>query len=287
MSSYAETRERLETYFDRTAAKTWEALTSDAPVSKIRQTVREGRDEMRMAMLSSLPDDLTGARVLDAGAGAGQMTEALAMRGATVVAADISPSLLDVAQRRTGVEGQGDRGVAQRVRRQLLPLGDLGGAGQAAHELAQRALVEPRPAGGGQQRAGRWAAVRARRAGGEVDVEGGPGGRRNRQGGAAAALAHDGEYPVATVVAEVGDIGSGELVDAQPEVQQQPRGGRGAQPGRAEVGVGGGEERAGLVAVETDGGGVVGVDLRAAHRRGGVRGEQVVVDEVVVEAGHR
>ena len=51
MSSYAETRERLETYFDRTAAKTWEALTSDAPVSKIRQTVREGRDEMRMAML--------------------------------------------------------------------------------------------------------------------------------------------------------------------------------------------------------------------------------------------
>ncbi|MDG1371530.1 MAG: magnesium protoporphyrin IX methyltransferase [Paracoccaceae bacterium] len=100
MSSYAETRERLETYFDRTAAKTWEALTSDAPVSKIRQTVREGRDEMRMAMLSSLPDDLTGARVLDAGAGAGQMTEALAMRGATVVAADISPSLLDVAQRR-------------------------------------------------------------------------------------------------------------------------------------------------------------------------------------------
>ena len=85
MSSYAETRERLETYFDRTAAKTWEALTSDAPVSKIRQTVREGRDEMRMAMLSSLPDDLTGARVLDAGAGAGQMTEALAMRGAIFI----------------------------------------------------------------------------------------------------------------------------------------------------------------------------------------------------------
>ena len=100
MSSYAETRERLETYFDRTAAKTWEALTSDAPVSKIRQTVREGRDEMRMAMLGRLPDDLTGKRVLDAGAGAGQMTEALAKRGATVVAADISPSLLDVAKRR-------------------------------------------------------------------------------------------------------------------------------------------------------------------------------------------
>lgn len=100
MSSYADTRERLETYFDRTAAKTWEALTSDAPVSRIRQTVREGRDEMRMAILDRLPDDLSGKRILDAGAGAGQVTEALARRGAAVVAADISPSLLDVAKRR-------------------------------------------------------------------------------------------------------------------------------------------------------------------------------------------
>ena len=51
-------------------------------------------------MLGRLPDDLNGKRVLDAGAGAGQMTEALARRGAEVVAADISPSLLDVAKRR-------------------------------------------------------------------------------------------------------------------------------------------------------------------------------------------
>lgn len=100
MSSYLDTRERLETYFDRTAAETWERLTSDAPVSKIRQTVREGRDAMRAAMLARLPEDLSGRRVLDAGAGAGQMTEILAARGAEVVAADISPSLLEVARRR-------------------------------------------------------------------------------------------------------------------------------------------------------------------------------------------
>ena len=55
MDSYASTRARLETYFDRTAAKTWERLTSDAPVSRIRQTVREGRDTMRAAILARLP----------------------------------------------------------------------------------------------------------------------------------------------------------------------------------------------------------------------------------------
>jgi magnesium-protoporphyrin O-methyltransferase len=98
--TYEATRDRLEHYFDCTASKTWERLTSDAPVSRIRQTVREGRDRMRAAMLARLPADLTGARVLDAGCGAGQMTEELARRGADVVATDISPSLLDVARRR-------------------------------------------------------------------------------------------------------------------------------------------------------------------------------------------
>ncbi len=99
-SAYGRTRDRVETYFDKTATKTWEALTSDAPVSRIRQTVRAGRDDMRALMLSRLPKDLTGLRVLDAGCGAGQMTEELAMRGAEVVAIDISPSLVDVARKR-------------------------------------------------------------------------------------------------------------------------------------------------------------------------------------------
>lgn len=101
MQTYTDTRARLEEYFDRTAAKTWERLTSDAPVSRIRQTVREGRDTMRAAMLARLPDDLHGARVLDAGCGAGPMSVALAERGAVVVGVDISPALLEVARKRT------------------------------------------------------------------------------------------------------------------------------------------------------------------------------------------
>ena len=84
-----------------------ERLTSDAPVSGIRQTVREGRDQMRAIMLSRLPQDMTGLRVLDAGCGAGQMTAELAARGAEVVAIDISPSLVDIAEKRlpTGLPG--------------------------------------------------------------------------------------------------------------------------------------------------------------------------------------
>ncbi|MFN3937817.1 MAG: magnesium protoporphyrin IX methyltransferase [Gemmobacter sp.] len=97
---YAATLSRVEDYFDRSATRVWERLTSDAPVSRIRATVREGRDRMRALMLSRLPQDLHGARVLDAGCGAGQMTAALAARGADVVAADISPRLLAIAEAR-------------------------------------------------------------------------------------------------------------------------------------------------------------------------------------------
>mgnify|MGYP006289600001 CR=1 FL=1 len=98
--AYEGTRARVEHYFDRTATRVWERLTSDAPVSRVRQTVREGRDRMRAAMLARLPADLSGARVLDAGCGAGQMTAELAARGAHVTAVDISPALVEIARRR-------------------------------------------------------------------------------------------------------------------------------------------------------------------------------------------
>jgi magnesium-protoporphyrin O-methyltransferase len=100
MADYSATRDRVEHYFDRSATKVWERLTSDAPVSRIRQTVREGRDRMRAVMLGQLPDDLRGARVLDAGCGAGQMTAELAAKGADVVAVDISPALVEIARAR-------------------------------------------------------------------------------------------------------------------------------------------------------------------------------------------
>ena len=94
------TRVRLEDYFDRTAFDAWAALTSDAPVSKIRATVRAGREEMRNMLLSWLPEDMSGRRVLDAGCGTGALAIECARRGADVVGIDVSPQLISIAVER-------------------------------------------------------------------------------------------------------------------------------------------------------------------------------------------
>ncbi len=98
--TYERRRGELETYFDRTASQAWARLTSDAPVSRIRATVRAGRDEMRATLLSWLPQDLTGCRLLDAGCGTGAVAVEAARRGAEVVAVDLAGSLLDLARTR-------------------------------------------------------------------------------------------------------------------------------------------------------------------------------------------
>jgi magnesium-protoporphyrin O-methyltransferase len=99
--SYLERREELETYFDRTAVDAWSRLTSDAPLGRIRQTVRAGRDLMRQTLLGWLPPDLKGVRVLDAGSGTGALAVEMAKRGADVLAIDLSPTLIDLARKRT------------------------------------------------------------------------------------------------------------------------------------------------------------------------------------------
>ncbi len=99
-ATYIVRRGELETYFDRTAAAAWAKLTSDAPVSGIRATVRAGRDQMRAILLGCLPGDLRGARILDAGCGTGALAVEAARRGAHVVAIDLSPTLVDLARER-------------------------------------------------------------------------------------------------------------------------------------------------------------------------------------------
>jgi magnesium-protoporphyrin O-methyltransferase len=98
--AYLQRRAAIEDYFDRSAVKAWEQLTSTAPVGRIRTTVREGRDRMRAQLLSWMPADLQGRRVLDAGCGTGALAIEAARRGAQVVAIDLSPQLVDVARNR-------------------------------------------------------------------------------------------------------------------------------------------------------------------------------------------
>ena len=100
MNTYQERRGQIETYFDRTAVQAWARLTSDAPVGRIRATVRAGRDRMRAQLLAWLPDDLRGARLLDAGCGTGALAVEAARRGAQVLAIDLSPTLVALAHER-------------------------------------------------------------------------------------------------------------------------------------------------------------------------------------------
>jgi len=99
-ATYRARRGEIETYFDRTAADVWARLTSDAPVGRIRATVRAGRDRMRRLILDRLPADLTGRRLLDAGCGTGALAVEAARRGARVVAIDLSPTLVELARER-------------------------------------------------------------------------------------------------------------------------------------------------------------------------------------------
>jgi magnesium-protoporphyrin O-methyltransferase len=98
--TYHERRSQLQAYFDRTAVDAWARLTSTAPVSLIRATVRAGRERMRRTLLGYLPADLRGREVLDAGCGTGMLSVEAARRGARVLGVDLSPSLVALARDR-------------------------------------------------------------------------------------------------------------------------------------------------------------------------------------------
>ncbi|WP_077001909.1 magnesium protoporphyrin IX methyltransferase [Variovorax sp. KK3] len=127
--SYLQRRGEIETYFDRTAAQAWARLTSDAPVGRIRASVRAGRERMRDTLLGWLPADLRGMRLLDAGCGTGALAVAAARRGADVVAIDLSPTLVGLARERQPaalVDGAGlGVGVGERAGRIDFRAGDM------------------------------------------------------------------------------------------------------------------------------------------------------------------
>lgn len=133
-ASYQERRGQLQTYFDRTAVEAWSRLTSDAPVSGVRATVRAGRDRMRATLLSWLPADLSGRRLLDAGCGTGALSVEAARRSAQVTAIDLSPTLVGLAAERLPQDLHGR--IEFKVGDMLDP-----GLGQFDHVAAMDSLI--------------------------------------------------------------------------------------------------------------------------------------------------
>jgi magnesium-protoporphyrin O-methyltransferase len=128
-------RGRLETYFDRTAFDAWKTLTTDEPVSRIRATVRAGRDAMRAMLLDWLPGDMTGLTLLDAGCGTGAFAVEAALRGAHVIAIDISGQLVGIARERAPAD-LGEGSIDWRVGDLLNP-----GLGSFDHVVAMDSLI--------------------------------------------------------------------------------------------------------------------------------------------------
>ena len=120
------------------------------------------------------------------------------------------------------------------------PTDQPGRAGKTAHQLPQVALAEP--SAGGQQRSAQLPPLPSLgplRPVGQVGLQGRHGGRGERDLRLPGALADHAQHPVAGVLAEVGDVGSAGLIDAQSVVRQQPHHRRGAQRLDAGVGIGG------------------------------------------------
>lgn len=144
---YETRRRQIEHYFDHQAVDAWKALTSDAPVSRIRATVRAGRDAMRATLLDWLPHDLSSRRILDAGCGTGSFAIEAARRGAEVVAVDLSPALIALAKERAGKACAGDSHKASGGRI-TFAAGDMldSALGSFDHVVAMDSLIHYSPA---------------------------------------------------------------------------------------------------------------------------------------------
>ena len=92
----AEHTQHTREAYDRLAA-VWSATTDEAPYNGMLE---------RPALRALVPTPLAGATVLDAGCGSGAQARWLLDQGADVIAFDISPRMVEEAQRRCGGQGR-------------------------------------------------------------------------------------------------------------------------------------------------------------------------------------
>jgi magnesium-protoporphyrin O-methyltransferase len=101
----AEHKAQLQRYFDGAGFTRWAAIYGDAPVSRIRRTVRNGHAHMLalaeawlMESLAAQHNGLANMHVLDAGCGTGLFSVALAGHGCRVTGVDLAPHMVEAAK---------------------------------------------------------------------------------------------------------------------------------------------------------------------------------------------
>ncbi len=87
-------------YFNTTGFERWQRIYGDGKVNRVQAAIRRGHQRTVDAILERLGKNLVGQRICDAGCGVGSLSIPLAERGAKVLGADISKSMVEEAQRR-------------------------------------------------------------------------------------------------------------------------------------------------------------------------------------------
>ncbi|HMQ54615.1 MAG TPA: magnesium protoporphyrin IX methyltransferase [Anaerolineae bacterium] len=100
---------QLQSYFNGIGFERWSAIYGQAPLSRIRRTVREGHELMLAQVDLWLSETRSGGTLLDAGCGTGLFSVAMARRGFEVTAIDIAPRMVQAAQAYAQQAGVADR----------------------------------------------------------------------------------------------------------------------------------------------------------------------------------
>jgi magnesium-protoporphyrin O-methyltransferase len=100
---------RLQAYFDGVGFERWSAIYGQAPLSRVRQSIREGHARMLAQAEGWLAESATPGTLLDAGCGTGLFSIAMARRGFAVTGMDVAPRMVAAAHQAAEAAGVGEQ----------------------------------------------------------------------------------------------------------------------------------------------------------------------------------
>ncbi|MTV48491.1 magnesium protoporphyrin IX methyltransferase [Heliobacillus mobilis] len=99
VNSYGTQKEQVRQYFDGDAFQRWAAISKGESKNFAQQKLIEGRQAIHRCLLDWI-GPIKGKRLIDAGCGAGLLSETFADQGAIVKGIDISQKMIQMAQNR-------------------------------------------------------------------------------------------------------------------------------------------------------------------------------------------